>query len=448
MGGLEQPGLGPSESTEVALGHQPWLVVLDNCEHVLAAAAAWVHRMLERCPKVTVVATSREPLEVAGELAWRVPPLELDAAVSLFESTARRARPNATLDGSEHDGVIDICRDLDGVPLAIELAAARCRSMAPSRIAAMLADRFRLLTGGPRTATARHQTLLASIDWSHRLLDEREQAALRRLAMFTAAFDLDAAEAVVAAPGDLDRFDVIDLIDRLVSKSFVTTDDGQRYRLLETIRLFALDRLDDAAETAQIRDAHCDHYAAVVAPFLGYPSDDELMRVAARYPNIVAALEWAIDRRPQRIEALLRGCSGFWMFRHRYDDVHHLGWTRAITALERHDRRAATRASADLLWSMVSADPDAVVDHVISDLGRRHGARSRQCPGQDGDDARHHRHRPRAARPSGATRRAAGRRRADRFVVDRNRRPPPTDARTHAARRGHRRGRIEARVSG
>ena len=204
------------------------------------------------------MATSREPIGVAGEVSWRVPSLSLaDEAIELFTDRARRARPDFVVTDDNAATVTEICRRLDGLPLAIELAAARVRALSLAEILDSLHDRFRLLTGGARTAVRRQQTLRASVDWSHALLTEPERVLFRRLAVFLGGFDLDAAQAV-AGGGDVERYQVLDQLTLLVDKSLVVADDSRgrtRYRLLETVRQYALEKLGESGEADAVRDA-------------------------------------------------------------------------------------------------------------------------------------------------------------------------------------------------
>ena len=223
------------------------LVVLDNCEHLLDASAALIVALLSACPGLTLLATSREPIGVAGEVSWRVPSLSLaDEAIELFIDRARHARPDFTRrPPTTPRRWREICARLDGMPLAIELAAARVRALSLAEILDSLHDRFRLLTGGARTAVRRQQTLRASVDWSHALLTETERILFRRLAVFLGGFDLDAAQAV-AGGGEVERYQVLDQLSLLVDKSLVVADDSggrTRYRLLETVRQYALEKL-------------------------------------------------------------------------------------------------------------------------------------------------------------------------------------------------------------
>ena len=250
------------------------LLVLDNCEHVIAAVADIVREIAQRCPRVAILATSREGLGVAGERLVVVGSLRVAAegavleaalnsdAVRLFEQRAAAVRADFTVDEANVGAVLEICRRLDGIPLAIELAAARIRALAPAEIAQRLGERFRLLTGGSRTAVERHQTLRAAVDWSYDLLDERERTVLRRLAAFAGGFDLEAAEAVTAGDG-VDPIDVVDRLEELVEKSLTVASGGgpiTRYRLLETIRQYAQERLEEAGESDVIRGRHARYF--------------------------------------------------------------------------------------------------------------------------------------------------------------------------------------------
>ena len=234
---------------------------------MLDASAALIVALVGVAENLTLLATSREPIGVAGELGWRVPSLPLaDEAVDLFEDRARHARPDFVVT-DDAATVAEICRRLDGLPLAIELAAARVRALSLTEILDSLHDRFRLLTGGARTAVCRQQTLRASVDWSHALLTEPERVLFRRLAAFLGGFDLDAAQAV-AGGRDVERYQVLDQLSLLVDKSLVVADDTggrTRYRLLETVRQYALEKLGESGEADAVRSCHRDHYTAIAA---------------------------------------------------------------------------------------------------------------------------------------------------------------------------------------
>ncbi|MEV7896705.1 BTAD domain-containing putative transcriptional regulator, partial [Streptomyces cyaneofuscatus] len=247
------------------------LLLLDNCEHVVGAAAALTDHLLTHCPQLTVLATSREPLGVPGEFVRPVDPLPDPMALRLLAERGAAARPGFRTDTDEETAAAcaEICRRLDGLPLAIELAAARLRMLTPRQIADRLDDRFRLLTNGSRTVLPRQQTLRAVVDWSWELLDEGERAVLRRLAAFAGGCSLAAAEEVCALPGPggtvaVDSLDVAGLLGSLVDKSLVVAapgDDGEmRYRLLETVGEYAAERLDEAAEREAVARRHLVHF--------------------------------------------------------------------------------------------------------------------------------------------------------------------------------------------
>jgi predicted ATPase/class 3 adenylate cyclase/DNA-binding CsgD family transcriptional regulator len=287
LGVIPLPGQSSLEAVVAHLAQAHALVVLDNCEHLLDASASCVEELLRGCHGVTVLASSRAPLGVEGETHWRVPSLSLPAerepdrveavaqsdAVRLFIERALKVRPNFRVDASNAPAIAQICHDLDGIPLAIELAAARVRVLAVEQIASGLGDRFRLLTGGARSAMPRQQTLRASVDWSHELLDEPEQLLLRRLAVFAGGWTLDAAEDV-CADEQLDGLAILDLLTSLLDKSLLLADEhgaSVRYRLLETVRQYALDRLLHSEEAEPLRERHCDAYLAraeQIAPHL------------------------------------------------------------------------------------------------------------------------------------------------------------------------------------
>jgi predicted ATPase/class 3 adenylate cyclase len=283
------------------------LVVLDNCEHVLSEAAALAEAILAAGPEPVVIATSREPLGVEGETVRGVPSLQVPdadsddvmaaaaAAVRLFVDRAEAATDLFELSEANLPAVVAICDQLDGIPLAIELAASRVRVMAPAEIAARLGERFRLLTGG-RGAQERHRTLQATVAWSHDLLTIAEQRVFRRLAAFPGSFDLAAADAVA---GDAET-DVIDALVRLVEQSLVQHDAATgRYRLLETLREYAADRLADAGETDRVFERHVTWYTRLAAEGVSlreFPSATTIQRLATEMDNLQAAAEWLVSR--------------------------------------------------------------------------------------------------------------------------------------------------------
>jgi predicted ATPase/class 3 adenylate cyclase len=269
----DQPGRTMLEQLQDFLRARQVLLILDNCEHLITASARMADALVRACPKVKVLASSREALGLAGERIFHVPSLglpetmgTLDAvarseAVQLFVERATAAQARFSLSEQNAGAVADICRRLDGIPLAIELAAARIRLFTPEQIAARLNDRFKLLTGGSRTALPRQQTLRALIDWSYDLLPESEKALLRRLAVFAGGWTFEAAEAVC------DSDDLLDQLGHLVDKSLVAVADfaGEaRYRLLETVRQYAREKLFDAGETGDARARHLAYFVRLV----------------------------------------------------------------------------------------------------------------------------------------------------------------------------------------
>ncbi|WP_067490160.1 LuxR C-terminal-related transcriptional regulator [Actinomadura hibisca] len=313
-----------------ALGSRGALLVLDNCEHLVAECAELAEILLARCPRLRVLATSREPLRLAGETVWRVPPLEPDEAVRLFVERARVVRPDFAATGS----VEEVTRALDGVPLALELAAARVRVLSVEQIAERLGDRFRLLSAGDRTAPPRQRTLRAAIDWSHDLLGHPERVLLRRLSVFS-GWTLGQAELVCVdetGGGELPPEDLLDLMTALVDKSLVAVGDDvageTRFRLLDSIRQYAAERLAEAGETAAIRDRHRDavleaaerHAEQALAELPATWTERAALFgwYDAELGNVRAALRWSMDR--GAVEEGLRVCTAlrtYWIVRGR-----------------------------------------------------------------------------------------------------------------------------------
>ena len=294
-------GLVTSDDLVKQLRDRSMLLVLDNCEHVVDAVAGLVDALLQHCPDVSILTTSREPLGVDGETVWRVPPLEIDDAVELLEVRARAVSSSFAISDDNRAAVREVCERLDAIPLALELAAARLGGLTVQQLASRLDQRFRLLSGGGRRTLERHRTLQATVDWSYDLLTEDERAVLRRISVFSGGFGLEATETVCS---DHDPVEVCDLIDRLVQKSLVIAEErlwGMRYRLLETVRQFGLDRLVEAGEAIDARDAHLAAVArlAADAEAVLWDGGDEsrwLEQLDDADGNIRAALEWALER--------------------------------------------------------------------------------------------------------------------------------------------------------
>jgi predicted ATPase/class 3 adenylate cyclase len=308
LGVTPRPGLSAIESIVDFLRPKRMILVLDNCEHLRAEAAELANAVLHGCPNVRILATSRVALDVSGEQRWVLHALEVPAAaadldraasseaVRLFDERARSARRDFRLDEGNVRAVVEICRHLDGLPLALELAAARVSALGPVEIAALLDERFRLLSGG---GDDRHHTLRATIDWSYSLLERVEQTVFDRLGVFTGTFDAESARAVVAGDG-IEGFDVLDALTHLVGHSMVTAEpaaDGtMRYELLESLREYAREHLGDDLEQWQRR--HAEHYAEVAAAAnVGFMTTDELVwrrRVAADLDNLDSAVSWGL----------------------------------------------------------------------------------------------------------------------------------------------------------
>jgi predicted ATPase/class 3 adenylate cyclase/DNA-binding CsgD family transcriptional regulator len=335
LGLPNQPGRSTMETLLWFVADRQMLVVLDNCEHLLDAIAELVDALLGASRRLTLLATSREPIGVPGEVTWRVPSLSLaDEAMELFSDRARRVVPDFTIDGQTAAAVAEICRRLDGMPLAIELAAARVRALSLGEIVDGLHDRFRLLTGGARTAVRRQQTLRASVDWSHTLLSEPERVLFRRLAVFLGGFDLDAAQAV----DDSDqRYQVLDQLTLLVDKSLVVaekTSDRTRYRLLETVRQYALEKLAESGEADAVRARHRDHYMAMVA-LLDAPAradhEQRLEQAATEIDNLRAAFAWSGENSDTELALTLAvSLQPLWLTRGRIREG--LAWFDAVLA--------------------------------------------------------------------------------------------------------------------
>jgi len=324
LGLPDQPGRSTIDTLQHYLHDRHLLLVLDNCEHLLDASAALVAALLGAAPGLTVLATSREPIGVTGEAAWQVPSLSLsDDAIELFADRARLARTVFTIDDDNAGGVAEICRRLDGMPLAIELAAARVRTLSLTEIVDSLHDRFRLLTGGSRIAVRRQQTLRASVDWSHALLTGTERVLFRRLAVFLGGFDLDAAQAVTGADG-VQRYQVLDQLTLLVDKSLVVAENTgatTRYRLLETVRQYALEKLGEFGEADAVRARHRDYYTSMAALLVVPARADYKQRLdqaEVEMDNLRSALGWNLETSDtERALSLASSLQPLWLTRGR-----------------------------------------------------------------------------------------------------------------------------------
>jgi predicted ATPase/DNA-binding SARP family transcriptional activator len=345
------PGMTELQAACAYLATRRSLVILDNCEHLLSACAGVAEALLQAAPEVAVLATGRAPLGVGGETDWRVPPLSLPRpgsagsaealagsdAVSLFVERARKVRRGFAVTDANAESIASLCSELDGQPLAIELAAARVRMLSVEQIATGVSDRFRLLTGGPRTATPRQQTLRASVDWSHDLLSTHERLLLRRVAVFAGGFTLDAVDLVCAGDG-VERDRTLDLLGSLVDQSLVIAEErqlGVRYRLLETVRQYGLERLAAAGESEGVSGRHRDAFLALAeraGPELETGRQREWLEVLdPDAANLAAAIDYALRSEPP---LALRFCAAlyrWWGARGRFAEAE-LAQSRSLDA--------------------------------------------------------------------------------------------------------------------
>ncbi len=332
LGVREEPGHPLLVTLTNYLHAKHVLLALDNCEHLIAACAELTEVLLRSCPHTRVLATSREALGINGELTYRVPSLSLPDlqrlppldrlikhdAVRLFSERATFAMPTFTVTLQNAPAVAQVCVRLDGIPLAIEMAAAMVKMLAVEQIAERLDDRFRLLTKGSRTALARHRTLRAAMDWSHDLLSEKERVLFRRLSVFAGGFTLEAAEAICSGDG-IEKNEVLHLLTQLADKSLVWVEgeDGKvRYRLLETVRQYGRDRLRESEEPASVLGRHRDFFLAFAEraePELRGPDQEVwLDRLEADHVNLRVALEWSVESGD--VQVGLRLANALWRF--------------------------------------------------------------------------------------------------------------------------------------
>ncbi|MFE0478767.1 ATP-binding protein, partial [Streptomyces tendae] len=356
-------------------GRRRMLIVLDNCEHVVDAAARLAEELLARCPHLTVLATSREPLGVRGESLRPVEPLSEPAALRLLADRGAAARPGFRVDADEESAAAcaEICRRLDGLPLAIELAAARLRMLTPRQIAERLDDRFRLLTSGSRTVLPRQQTLRAVVDWSWDLLDADEREVLGRLSVFAGGCDLAAAEAV-CGPAALDALG--SLVDKSLVVATPVTDrlsgDGMRYRLLETVAEYAGERLDETGGRAAAARAHLTYYrelARTTDPLLRGPRQlAAIERLEREYENLRTALRHAVAERDEQ-EALCLALSLVWYWQMRDLRVEARNWFVEVMALG-PDPFAEPGTPARPVWERCTSAPPPMTGEVLAEAWR------------------------------------------------------------------------------
>ncbi|MFD2091892.1 ATP-binding protein [Blastococcus deserti] len=408
LAALEVRDVPTATAEDQLIGHlrdRAALLVLDNCEHLADACALLSERLLESCPAVRLLATSREPLAARGEVQCALDPLPVpteghageaaaSAAVQLFVDRARAALPDFALDEDNAAAVADICRHLDGIPLALELAAARVAAFPVDQLAGRMGDRFTLLTTGPRTAEARQRTLRATVDWSYQLLTDPERVLLRRLSVFRGNWTLEAVQAV----GDREPLTpaaVMDTLGRLVDRSLVTVDrtaigqGGPRYHLLETIREYAGERLIESGEQDWVARAHVDYLTEVAeeaeAELRGDGQARWLPRLAAVRDDLDAALAWCTEHAAEEPDAGLRlvGALGwYWYFATRPDGG------RRVAAMLATAPTGSPAARARALQALaVAARPGACIVHPDPDCAAA-AAASRGLFADLGDDAR------------------------------------------------------------
>ncbi|MCZ4555270.1 LuxR C-terminal-related transcriptional regulator [Rhodococcus maanshanensis] len=372
LGLREQSTNRTQDSLAKYLADRRLLLVLDNCEHVLDAAAALAEALLRRCPDLRILATSREPFGIGAEAFLRVPPLSVPDpdlrssgrgsaggdAVALFAERASAAVPEFGLTEDNQVAVARICQRLDGLPLPIELAAGRMRAMSAEQILDRLNDRYSLLTGGSRGAPTRQQTLRLCIDWSHELCTEPERMLWRRMSVFTGGFELDAAEGICA--GDLSPDDLLDVVAALVDRSILIREEAGavvRYRLLETLRAYGREKLQESGEYASMRRRHRDWYEqlalGVEAEWIGPRQLESIARLGREQPNMREAMEFCLTE-PGEAEAGLRIANAlylFWLARGLLGEGRH--WLDLV--LDRQGRQPTTERARALYADSVLA---------------------------------------------------------------------------------------------
>jgi non-specific serine/threonine protein kinase len=340
LGTREAPQRSARDALLETLRHRALLLVVDNCEHVLATCADLTAMLLSTAPGLHVLATSREAVGVPGEIVIPVQSLAVPdeaadvsaladfAAVRLFVERARAIQPDFDITPANAEAVVDIVRHLDGIPLALELAAARVKVLSPEQIARRLSDRFRILRGGPRTALPRQQTLRAAMDWSYDLLDDLERALFRRLSVFMSSCTLDAVEAICDRDG-IEALGVLDVMGRLVDKSMVVVIEGpaeNRYRLLETVRQYGRERLEEAGESDTTRASHRDWCLSIVEAAADHVRGGQqqarwLELLELQHDDIHTALEWSWSRADTTGLRIAVGAAWFWYLHGHWDEA-------------------------------------------------------------------------------------------------------------------------------
>jgi non-specific serine/threonine protein kinase len=374
LGVRERPGSSLTEALSDYLRTRKLLLLLDNCEHLIDACAELAGALLHSCPGLRVIATSREALGITGEIAWPVPSLSLPdlrrlpdieslsryESARLFVERATTVKPNFTLTEQNAPAVAHVCYRLDGIPLAIELAAARTKVLSVEEISARLGDSFRLLAAGSRTALPRQRTLHATMDWSHVLLGQKERVVFRRLSVFAGGFTLEAAESICAGE-QLQRDEVLELLSQLVDKSLVVAqerDGAARYHMLETIRQYGRERLEEAGEAAQVREQHAGYYLAVAEEAEPELKGDRqvtwLERLETEHGDLRVAMAWLLERgEPEEAARLGWALWLFWGIRTHLAEGRR-SMERALSARGSVGMTASARARALFVAGMMA----------------------------------------------------------------------------------------------
>lgn len=387
---FDEAGRPPLDALADYLSAKHLLLILDNCEHLVEACAQLANHLLTHCPNLTILATSREALGVAGEVTYQVPVLglpdpnhlpALDAlsqydSVRLFIERALAVQPNFSVTNANAPAVAQICYRLDGIPLAIELAAARIKLFSPGQIAALLDDRFRLLTGGSRTVMPRQQTLRAAIEWSYSLLSEQERILFRRLSVFVGGWTFEAAEAVCVGDG-IDAYDVLELLSHLVDKSLVITaarGEEPRYRMLETIREYAFDKLRDSDEVERIRNQHLDYFLAFAELANRQPRPGRTRwrdRMEIDHDNLRVALRHTFAQNdPERALLLCNVLAGFWTERGYL--IESRRWYEQAIASSRQQQAATPISEAHRVQYGIALDENGSIAYWQGDYATAH----------------------------------------------------------------------------
>lgn len=388
LGVREELGRPMQDSIAEACADKQMLVLLDNCEHLIGSCAVLADRLLATSLAVTMLATSRQALGIGGERIWPVPPLSVPGSgrdpspedvgrfdgLALFLDRATLADPSFTVGQADLGHVAEICRRLDGIPLAIELAAVRVAVLAPGQIAARLEDRFRLLTGGASTAPDRHQTLRAVIDWSHGMLSAPERVLLRRVAVFPGGFTLEAAEEVCSGES-VEREEVLDLLDQLLRKSLIAVRRGEerapRYVLNETTRSYGVEKLAEAGEQPALRDREREWAVGFVGEAKKHVSGPEQGRwldaMSVEIDNLRTALEWSMATAPEAALTLASGLLRYWMVRGSWWEGQR--WLQASLDVAPH---------ADPSLRIKAFDAAGVLADLVSEYDRARGYHEEQ----------------------------------------------------------------------